>query len=36
MQNIFEYTNQFLLFRNFIEVLTGLDKETAEKQEKTA
>ena len=25
MQNFFEYLNQFLLFRNFIEVIAGLD-----------
>ena len=25
MQNIFEYLNQYLLFRNFIEVIAGLD-----------
>jgi octopine/nopaline transport system permease protein len=25
MQNLFEYLNQFLLFRNFIEVIAGLD-----------
>ena len=25
MSNIFEYLNQYLLFRNFIEVIAGLD-----------